>query len=123
MAKQGYSAPSLYEYRLGDTSKAWYIGFRYTNPETKERKPFQIRGNINYFHLGNERRVHGLALQNAVEQSLKDGRNPFSEEFDVYIERITLPPEPEPEPIRTLNDKTFNEAIDFALSEGTWAKD
>lgn len=119
MAKQELLQPEIFDYS-GDISKAWYIGFRYTHPATNKRIQVQIRGNLNYCSTVGSRREMANGLLTIIRKSLKDGWVPWNESFDSYIERLSSAQEPDP--ITDINRKTFNQAIDFAMDNGTWAK-
>ena len=77
-------APRLYDY-AGDLSKAWYIQFRMTCPETGERKPFQARFDINYYTTRAERYEQGKLGVKVIQQALKDGWNPFVEGIKEFL--------------------------------------
>lgn len=119
MPKQGYSVPTLYRYN-GDVSKEWYVGFRFTCPNTLKRKPVQVRTGINYFKTAKERDREAVAVIALVKQCLEDGWHPHLERMEAFLQRTARPTETEPETQITevnVSSITFLQALKFALEK------
>lgn len=85
MQKLSEPAPKLYDFG-GDLSKAWYIGFRMNNPKNLlERKPFQIRGYINYEKTAGARRQAAKEVLRTVKEALLAGWDPFLQSVEDFL--------------------------------------
>lgn len=76
-----YTQPKLYP-ETRDMKQSWFVGFRFTNPETGERKQFQFRRDINSFKTKRERINAGNAVCDTIIDMLRDGWNPFNDEIE-----------------------------------------
>lgn len=88
MAKTGYSEPKLHDCG-GDLKKEWYVSFRFTNPDTGERKPFPLRMGINYLKTKQERYDEAAAVISLLKDALRGGWNPYFEDIKVFLQRRT----------------------------------
>ncbi len=111
----GYTVPKLYDCK-GDLAKNnWFVGFRFTDPKTGNRKPVQIRGGINWIHIKAERYAEAKLLCHVIETSLKDGWNPCDQSFQDYLQRGCGT-----EPTSNITDFSrlqFCAALDWALEQ------
>ncbi|MFV0377757.1 MAG: tyrosine-type recombinase/integrase [Mangrovibacterium sp.] len=87
--KKLYSEPKLFPTDR-DMKKSWFVSFRFTNPDTGERKQFQFRGDINRHKSRHDRTVEGNSLCDALLKMLQEGWNPFTDETEKEYERKTL---------------------------------
>lgn len=87
--KNIYSEPKLFPTDR-DIKKSWFVAFRFTNPDTGERKQFQFRGDINRHKSKHDRTIEGNSLCDALNSMLKEGWNPFTDENEKEYERKTL---------------------------------
>lgn len=72
-----YTNPKLCDFG-GDTSKAWFVWFDITDPDTSATKRKQFRGGINYYSDKERRKKEGKVLLKYWTRKLADGTyNPF----------------------------------------------
>ncbi|WP_343702680.1 site-specific integrase [Chitinophaga sp.] len=113
MLKQGFTAPKLHSYD-GDTSKEWYVGFRYTCMVRHQRKPFQVRAGINYFKTAKDRECEGATVVKLVKECLEAGWNPFENDLKAFMGQPSTVPEHKE---ALLSEMPFNNALEFAYKK------
>ena len=106
MEQENYTKPTLCHYDY-DLSKAWFVWFDITNPQTKEVKRKQFKGGINFIKTVDERLQAGQALATFWKNRLKNGWTPF------VIKQIA---------VKDFSRMKFSEALEFALDNCTVAR-
>lgn len=87
--KNTYSEPKLFPTDR-NIKKSWFVAFRFTDPNTGDRKQFQFRGDINHHKSKHDRIIEGTSLCSALLVMLKEGWNPFTDETEKEYDRKTL---------------------------------
>lgn len=101
--KTKWEGPFLYEPPNGDLQKDWFVWIKYEHPVTGSLERFRYNKGFNAFKTKTERREHGKAFVQVLDELLKEGFNPF--------ERYN------PIEIQLKNSKTIVSCINLYLSE------
>jgi integrase len=84
MTRKGFTQPKLYDGK-GDLKKEWFVGFRFTDPVTQIRKPFQLRMGINYYKTKSERYAEAKLVIASISDKLAKGWNPHNEKIERFM--------------------------------------
>lgn len=117
--KKKSEAPELFHYG-GDLTKSWYIGFRFTCPDTGRRIPRQIRAGINFHNTISERKREAEATILLIKESLAKGWNPIRQSFEDFVREDVKQEDPLSSPaslVDALPSMLFCKAMDFVLTK------
>ncbi|XLS30488.1 tyrosine-type recombinase/integrase [Flavobacteriaceae bacterium M23B6Z8] len=76
-SNSNYSKPHL---NIPKDGGYWYVSYWYRNPETGVKEKFVLKKGLNRIKDRKERKKHGKALVQAIEELLRQGFNPFTKE-------------------------------------------
>ena len=124
MDETNFTKPKLYPTNR-DLSKTWFVAFRFTNPDTGERKQFQFRSNLNEHTNAKERLTAGKLLVSSLYDMLVSGWNPFSNELEKVEEEAPVGLAEQLEQLLLLRksvwtDRTFESYTDHRIQFTKW---